>query len=725
VSDLDYLNLSDGFVTDPGADDFVHADQLAAAVINGCQCWINLIIDRLNIITNEENQLRDDIVRLRNLSSEVLTALGSQWDVMVECRLATTGSVLLSGLPIIDGTLPQDGDIVLVKDQADASTNGPYVASAGLWSRWPGMADGDGVDNVYAWVTEGVENRYTSFVSQGDDRTVGSSDYLFIICHQEFVPNLTADILDALQGTEGSPTNANRFVTDEDPRLDVFTAGQIGVVPDPFGFDCEYFLCADGTWQKPEEVAAEGFMRVDLNNIMDADGEITFPDTVGIHGLADPVDPGDAVNLNYFDTAVTAILATLVGLTDWKQDLDAINGVIGCDGAGNYAEVTDPTFATATITGKLTVGGLIDPTGLQLTQVAGNPGDANTLWVDDGAGDLWFGPGSITGSIGANAAAAAAAQGTADSAQIDATQALADAAAAQGTADAAKAVIDALDAITGFIVCDGAGNYAGKTLPGVANAVLTDDDAGGFGGSAQFTWDGSIIDFNDGTKQRYLTWTGGVLQEVFGTIAPPSLSVVQELTDTLRKFVTGVEITDPTNKGLRLTNANYRDQNYNPLTLGLTTGNNPDRIALNGTTLEIAAFDNTTEEECQATFELDHDWKIGEDLRFHVHWMPVDANAGNVKWNIDYIITRAGVAVGAASTITVTDATPGVAWEPLVSTFPLIDGSSLQVGDQIHTRFYRDAGDAADTYGSDAAVETFGNHLAIDSLGSEAVGTKS
>ncbi len=470
MSDLDYLNLSDGFVTDPGADDFVHADQLAAAVINGCQCWINLIIDRLNIITNEENQLRDDIVRLRNLSAEVLTALGTQWDVMVECRLATTGPVLLSGLAIIDGTLPQEGDVVLVKDQADASTNGPYVASAGLWSRWPGMVDGDGVDNVYAWVTEGAENSYTSFVSQGEDRTVGSSDYLFVICHKEFVPNLTADILDALQGTAGSPDNANRFVTDEDPRLDVFTAGQIGVVPDPFGFDCEYFLCADGTWQKPSEVAAEGFMRVDLDNIMDADGEITFPDTVGIHGLADPVAAGDAVNLNYFDTAVTAILATLVGLTDWKQDLDAIDGVIGCDGSGNYAEVTDPTFASATITGKLTVGGLIDPTGLQLTQVDANPGDANTLWVDDSNGHLWLGAADIVQAI-------------IDS-QTDATQALANAAAAQGTADAAKAVTDALDALNGIIQCDGAGNFS---VWSPVSSAVTDDSTYGGGGQSVAT----------------------------------------------------------------------------------------------------------------------------------------------------------------------------------------------------------------------------------------------
>lgn len=43
----------------------------------------------------------------------------------------------------------------------------------------------------------------------------------------------------------------------------------------------------------------------------------------------------------------------------------------------------------ATIDGKLTVGGLIDPTGLELAPVAANPGGvaANTLWLDSGAGN--------------------------------------------------------------------------------------------------------------------------------------------------------------------------------------------------------------------------------------------------------------------------------------------------------------------------------------------------
>lgn len=50
------------------------------------------------------------------------------------------------------------------------------------------------------------------------------------------------------------------------------------------------------------------------------------------------------------------------------------------------------------ITGKLTVGGIIDTTGLQLDHVAANPGDAMTLWANSGDSDaLYYGATKISG----------------------------------------------------------------------------------------------------------------------------------------------------------------------------------------------------------------------------------------------------------------------------------------------------------------------------------------
>jgi len=68
------------------------------------------------------------------------------------------------------------------------------------------------------------------------------------------------------------------------------------------------------------------------------------------------------------------------------------NGLVQLsDGAGNHTSDAKLFWTTAsstlTVNGKLTVTGLIDPTGLELTPVASNPGGtaANTLWLDSGA----------------------------------------------------------------------------------------------------------------------------------------------------------------------------------------------------------------------------------------------------------------------------------------------------------------------------------------------------
>lgn len=50
-------------------------------------------------------------------------------------KAAATNPITLSGLPTIDAVALSDGDTVLVTTQADASTNGVYVASAGAWTR--------------------------------------------------------------------------------------------------------------------------------------------------------------------------------------------------------------------------------------------------------------------------------------------------------------------------------------------------------------------------------------------------------------------------------------------------------------------------------------------------------------------------------------------------------------------------------------------------------------
>lgn len=60
---------------------------------------------------------------------------GIDWKQAV--KAATTGAITLSGPQTIDGVSVVANDRVLVKDQADPSTNGIYLVAAGAWSRAP------------------------------------------------------------------------------------------------------------------------------------------------------------------------------------------------------------------------------------------------------------------------------------------------------------------------------------------------------------------------------------------------------------------------------------------------------------------------------------------------------------------------------------------------------------------------------------------------------------
>jgi len=74
-------------------------------------------------------------------------------------RVATTGSITLSGTQTIDGVSVVVGDRVLVKNQGTASQNGIYIVASGSWTR---AADADTADEI-AGGTVNVDQGSTNF----------------------------------------------------------------------------------------------------------------------------------------------------------------------------------------------------------------------------------------------------------------------------------------------------------------------------------------------------------------------------------------------------------------------------------------------------------------------------------------------------------------------------------------------------------------------------------
>jgi hypothetical protein len=158
---------------------------------------------------------------------------------------------------------------------------------------------------------------------------------------------------------------------------------------------------------------------------------------------------------------------------------------------------------------------------------------------------------------------------------------------------------------------------------------------------------------------------------------------------------------------------------------GLTRGASaPDLIRLGATSIQTLGFDGVdTLEQVSTAIELNHNWADGTVIKPHLHWMPTRNRAGNVVWQLEYVLVPKGSSVGASMTITVTDIADG-AWVHKSVSFPDIETTGLTIDTQAFFRLFRDPSHIDDNYRADAALATFSLHVLVDTLGSREIGTK-
>jgi hypothetical protein len=179
-------------------------------------------------------------------------------------------------------------------------------------------------------------------------------------------------------------------------------------------------------------------------------------------------------------------------------------------------------------------------------------------------------------------------------------------------------------------------------------------------------------------------------------------------------------------KTLELETPVYRDWNFNVSMLGRTNGTRPDLINLSSSNIEVAAFAGNALEEVSGVIELNHEWAEGTDITPHIHWYPTTTDTGDVVWKMEYEIVGLDETAGAGTVITApATAAGGTAWVQKLTNWAVISGTSLNIGDQLHFRLYRDpVGEAGDTYGADAAAATLGFHYQLNTMGSRLISTK-
>ena len=145
--------------------------------------------------------------------------------------------------------------------------------------------------------------------------------------------------------------------------------------------------------------------------------------------------------------------------------------------------------------------------------------------------------------------------------------------------------------------------------------------------------------------------------------------------------------------------------------------------------LYVLAFDNgANNEQVYFTVQVPHTYKIGGEIRAHIHWGPSDAGAGNVIWGLEYSIANVGDVFPSSTTISATVASTGDANDHIQTELGNINVSGITEDVDISTmlicRLFRNSSSGSDTYAADAYLYEIDFHYEIDSLGSNEPLTK-
>lgn len=131
------------------------------------------------------------------------------------------------------------------------------------------------------------------------------------------------------------------------------------------------------------------------------------------------------------------------------------------------------------------------------------------------------------------------------------------------------------------------------------------------------------------------------------------------------------------------------------------------------------AFAPGQEQEVYFTAQLPHRYKEGTDLFAHVHWIPQNANAGDVVWGLEYTWTNVGEQYPVNTTVAeAISAAPTVARQQTVSPIVTLDGTGKLLSSMIMGRLFRNGPSVNDTYTGFAVLLEIDFHFQIDSDGS-------
>lgn len=174
-------------------------------------------------------------------------------------------------------------------------------------------------------------------------------------------------------------------------------------------------------------------------------------------------------------------------------------------------------------------------------------------------------------------------------------------------------------------------------------------------------------------------------------------------------------------KTLVLLQPAYRDE-YPAMVIPAGGATAPDAVphTIGGVLRTLYGFDGSaTQEILSGSFEIPHDYMIGQQIEAHVHWRPSASSTGTVIWYLDweYSPPNAAPIAMTAKQVEINIASDKQ-YHHLLSSLGTLEQPStpFAIGGKIGFNLRRTP--TTDTYGADALLEQIALHIPCDTMGS-------
>ena len=186
-------------------------------------------------------------------------------------------------------------------------------------------------------------------------------------------------------------------------------------------------------------------------------------------------------------------------------------------------------------------------------------------------------------------------------------------------------------------------------------------------------------------------------------------------------------INTPSDKTLVLTESVYRDEYPSSiLPAGAQAAPDEVNVTIGGVPRRMYSYDGSnTEERLSGSFEIPHDYMLGEDIEVHIHVRPASPLTGVFKFFFDWEFSPVFDSPQAQTTLSCTyEITEGAQYDHLLVSFGNLPDLGFGIGDKIGFNLRRTPADEEDTHAGEILFEQVALHVPCDTLGSREIYTK-